>query len=176
VILDRIAASVTSSVRTSLHAAISSKVGEGFPPIAFPRSLARRLNVTLGQPLCSKEELATRRAAEAKLKALRARSASDAKRVATEGARVAAPVLVYFEKGRNPRELARIEELLKAKAIDYQLLDVTGDEATLTFVTRAVGCKDDELPVVFVASSPVGAYPKLVEADVSGELAKKVYG
>ena len=44
------------------------------------------------------------------------------------------------------------------------------------FVTRAVGCKDDELPVVFVASSPVGAYPKLVEADVSGELAKKVYG
>ena len=83
--------------------------------------------------------------------------------------------MVYFELGRGTRELARVEELLKAKAIEYQLLDVAGDEATMTFVTRAAGCKDDELPVVFVAAvPPFGGYRALVDADVSGALAKAI--
>jgi hypothetical protein len=164
-------------VRTSLHRAITTPVGEGFAPVRVPKDLARRLNVTFGQPLCSKEQLAARRAAEARLEALRAkRTAGGASAAEKAAARVAAPVMVYFEKGRGARELARVEELLGAKAIPYQLLDVAGDEATMTFVTRAADCKDDDLPIVFVAGTAIGPYPKLVEADVSGALAKAVYG
>ncbi len=165
-------------VRTSLHRAITTSVGEGFAPVRVPRDLARRLNVTLGQPLCSKEQLAARRAAEARLAASRAARVAGAPAPSAPAAhaRSAAPVMVYFELGRGTRELARVEELLKAKAIEYQLLDVAGDEATMTFVTRAAGCKDDELPVVFVAGTPIGGYRALVDADVSGALAKAIYG
>jgi glutaredoxin len=167
-------------VRTTLHRAITTPAGEAFAPVRVPKDLARRLNVTLGQPLCSAEQLATRRAAGARLESLRAArasgrgAASPASTTAT--ARAAAPVMVYFEKDRNPRELARLEELLKAKTIAYQRLDVAGDESTLTFVMRAAECEADDLPVVFVAGTPIGSYRDVVEADVSGALAKAIYG
>ena len=157
-------------VRSSLHRAITSPFGEGFAPLRVPKDLARRLNITLGQPLCSSEELARRHEAVARLAGLRGKKSESVE------AKVAAPVMVYFEKDRNARELTRVLELLNAKSIPYQLLDVAGDEATMTFVTRAADCKEDDLPVVFVAGSPIGVYRALVEADVSGELHQAVYG
>jgi hypothetical protein len=36
--------------------------------------------------------------------------------------------------------------------------------------------KEDELPVVFVAGTPVGGYNELTEWDVAGKLAKAVFG
>jgi hypothetical protein len=84
--------------------------------------------------------------------------------------------MVYFEKDRGTRERTRIEDLLTSKSIPYQLLDLTGDEATMAFVTRTAGCKDDDLPVVFVAGAPIGGYAALVDADVSGALAKAIDG
>jgi hypothetical protein len=162
-------------VRTTLHTAITTPAGDGFAPLRFQKGIARRLNVTFGQPLCSAEQLASRRAAEARLAKLRSdRSPGAAAPAAT--AKIAAPVMVYFEKDRNARELARVEDLLKAKAIPYQLLDVAEDEATMTFVKRAADCEDDDLPIVFVAGAPIGDYRALVEADVSGALAKAIYG
>ena len=160
-------------VRTTLHRAITTPVGEGFAPVRIPKDLARRLNVTLGQPLCSTEQLATRRAADARLDGLRA-TRGQAKKV--EAVKLAAPVMVYFEKDRNARELERVEELLKAKSIVYQRLDVAGDEATMRFVMRTAGCKEDDLPVVFVDGAAIGGYRDLVTADVSGALAKAIYG
>jgi len=168
-------------VRTSLHRAITTPALDGIPPLRVGKGLARRLNVTLGQPLCSATDLEARRAAEARLAALRTKRADATSRAAHEAPaaaapRVAAPVMVYFEKGRGTRELAKLEDLLKAKAIVYQLLDVAGDEATMTFVTRAAGCKDDDLPVLFVAGTAIGTYNTVVDADVSGTLAKAIYG
>jgi hypothetical protein len=160
-------------VRTTLHRAITTPTGDGFAPVRVPKDLARRLNVTFGQPLCSTEQLAARRAAEARLVGLRSRKGPAP---ATETARTAAPVMVYFEKDRNARELGRVEELLKAKSVPYQLLDVASDEATLMFVTRAADCESDDLPIVFVAGAPVGDFRALVAADVSGELMKAIYG
>ncbi len=87
-----------------------------------------------------------------------------------------APVMVYIEKDRNAREIERTEEVLKARNIAYRLLDVTGDEAALAFVMREAKCKEDELPIVFVATTPIGGYNELVEWDVSGKLAAAVYG
>jgi hypothetical protein len=158
-------------VRSSLHKVISTPVLDSFPPVRIPKDLARRVNVVFGEPICSKDEMERRRAAKAKLAALR-----NAPRKAADAERVAAPVMVYFEKDRNVRMLERIKETLDAKKIAYTLLDVAGDDSTKGFVMREARCKDDELPIVFVASAAVGGYNELTDWDVSGKLAKAIYG
>lgn len=156
-------------VRTSLHRAITSPIGDRFLPLRLPKDLARRFNAMLGEPICSRAELERRRAGRAKLEELK-------KGVSTQPAKkapvVQAPVMIYFEKDRNARMLGRIQEALDAKAIRYTLLDVTGDDVTKDFVLREARCKEDDLPVVFVASAPIGGYNDLVDWDVSGRLAK----
>ncbi|MGD0678233.1 MAG: hypothetical protein ABSC94_22715 [Polyangiaceae bacterium] len=159
-----------SRVRDVLYRAIASPRGDSLPPLRVSKDLARRLNAALGLPLATVEELTQRDEARARLKELR-RAPSQGQALP-----VPAPVFVYFEEGRNVRELMRIEELLRAKAITWTRLDVRGDEATLDFVTRKAGCEADDLPVVFVAEYPVGTYPSLVAADVSGDLDRRVRG
>jgi ribosome-binding factor A len=159
-------------LRTRLHGAITSPKGDGLFPIRVTKDLARRANLYVGMPLCSTEELARRNAATEKLKKLRENG--PVAREAKEKAKVLAPVTLYFEKNRNTRELLRIEELLQAKNITFHKRDIAGDEATMVFVTRAAKCKDDDLPVLFVADEPIGNFAAIVAADVSGELAKKI--
>lgn len=156
-------------VRSALHRAITSPRGDSLAPVRIPKDLARRLNVALGSPLAPREELARRDEARARLAGLRAAGARQEK---TRGE--AAPVLVYFEKDRNVRELLRIEELLAARGFAFKRLDVAGDEATIEFVKLQAKCERDDLPVVFVADRAVGGYDALVRADVSGELARLV--
>ncbi len=157
-------------VRTSLNRLITSPVGDTFTLVRLPKDLARRANLTLGSPLCSAEELQKRRAAELRLAELRRAPRT------TRVERPAAPVVVYFEKDRNARLLSRVEEFLDSKGIAYTKLDVTGDEATMAFVLRQARCKEDELPIVFVAGDVVGDYNALVAHDVAGKLAKAVFG
>jgi len=156
-------------LRTGLHKILTTRVGDDFLPIRAPKVLARRVNMFFGSPLCSAEDLAKRRAARKRLRELRA---GDARPIAREPA----PVTVYFEKDRNFRMLSRIEETLSAKKIAFTKLDVSGDEAMMQFITRAAKCEEDDLPIVFVASTAVGGYDALVAWDVSGELAKAVFG
>ena len=84
--------------------------------------------------------------------------------------------MVYFEKDRNQRLIERVRELLTAKGIAFQALDVSGDAATIAFVMREAKCEDDDLPIVFVAGTPVGGYNELVDWDVSGRLKTAVFG
>jgi len=158
-------------LRDVLYRAVTAPRGDSFAPVRISKELARRLNATLGQPLGSKEELARRSDAVTRLRGLRA-AGSHVSRPSSERA----PVLVYFESGRNVRELIRIEELLGSRAIAWKRLDVVGDEATLEFVTRSAQCERDDLPVVFVADRAVGTYQALVGADGSGELKRLVDG
>lgn len=160
-------------VRESLHRMITSPRGDGVLAVRLPKDLARRLNTALGEPLCSRAELGRRRAARTRLAELRRGGASGS---AAQPARAAAPVMIYFEKDRQARALGRIREVLESKGIAFTELDVSGDEATKRFVMREAGCKEDELPVVFVAGTPVGGYAALVEWDVSGRLASAVFG
>jgi glutaredoxin len=172
-------------IRDALFRVITSTRGDTFPPFRVQKDLARRLNVALGSPLATREELDKRRAARARLASLRR------DRVAGHGSNGAthdrdneaatptleqAPVVVYFEKDRNARELTRIQETLEAKQIAFKLLDVTADEPALEFVLRESRCERDQLPVVFVGDLAIGPFPKLVEADVSGALAKALRG
>lgn len=164
-------------VRTSLHRAITTPVGDRFLPVRLPKDLARRMNAMLGEPLCSKGELVRRRAGRARLEELKKAGGKSVSSATTAAApRVQAPVMIYFEKDRNARMLGRIQEALDAKSIRYTLLDVAGDAVTKDFVLREAMCKDDDLPVVFIASTPVGGYNALVDWDVSGRLAKALEG
>jgi hypothetical protein len=157
-------------VRGALYRSLCTPWGDSVAPVRITKDLARRLNLALGLPLATEEELATRARARARLEELRAGVA--APKAAT---RTAAPVFLYFETGRNVRELTRIEEVLSAKSLTWTRLDVREDEATLDFVMRTASCDADDLPIVFVAERPVGNYQALVRADVSGELDRLLY-
>ncbi len=162
-------------VRDALYRAMTGPEGDALAPVRIPKDLARRLNATLGRPLAPLDELARRASARARLAELRAQQAAGV-RVAPSAKKEAAPVLVYFEKDVNVRELVRIEELLGAKGHAWKRCDVAGDEATLDFVMREAGCERDDLPVVFVASRVIGNFEALVRADVSGELSRAISG
>ena len=109
-------------VRTSIANLLESQIGERFAPVRASRGLAKRLNSLLGDPICGTAELEKRRAAKIRLEALR-RSP-----VVRKETHAQAPVMIYFERDGNVRELQRIEELLLARGVSYDKLDVTGDE------------------------------------------------
>lgn len=163
-------------VRTSLHRALTTPAGDRFLPVRVPKDLARRFNTLLGDPLCSKEELERRRAGRAKLEELKRTGGASTPARGGAAPAVQAPVMIYFEKDRNARMLGRIQEMLDAKQIAYTLLDVAGDPTSRDFVLREAKCKDDDLPIVFVASAVVGGYNDLVDWDVSGRLANALAG
>ena len=157
------------ALRTTLHRALVTPRGDFLAPLRLTKDLARRLNVTLGQPICSADDLEKRRRARLRLEELA--RAPKGPRADTAPA-LAAPVKVYAEGDRNGRELTRIRELLDARAIVYEVLDVAGDEATIEFVTREAKCEKDELPVVFIGATAIGGYNELANADLSGALTR----
>jgi hypothetical protein len=165
-------------VRDVLYRAIATTTGDSVAPIRVPKDLARRLNATLGRPLAPLDELAKRSRGRERLAGLRRAHTTRADTAAGQAtlAKEAAPILVYFEKDRNVRELTRVEELLGAKGYTWKRLDVAGDEAALNLVMREANCERDDLPIVYVASQLIGPFDSLLRADVSGELAKAIGG
>jgi hypothetical protein len=142
---------------------------EGPPAARHLRNLASIANELLGRPLRPVDEAVA--AAEPESVAPPSKPqppAAPRVRGKTPVAR-RAPVLVYFD-GKDHRTLARVEALLKARGFGYQVLDVSADEAELSWVTTTA--KSTELPLVFIAGAPVGGYQALVQADVSGELSR----
>lgn len=132
------------------------------------RNLASIANELLGRPLRPAEETA------AAVEPAAAPAAPPKPRVRAKTPTTRrAPVLVYFD-GKDHRSLAKVEELLKARGFAYQVLDVSADEAELSWVTTTA--KTNELPLVFIAGAPVGGLQALVQADVSGELSRLVAG
>lgn len=165
------------TVRTTLHWVITMLLGDGLWPVRVQKSVARRINALLGEPLCSRETLEARRGApRAAAPAPTPPPAPDRPPAGTSTPRKAAPVMVYFEKDCNARELERIREVLASRDVPFKLLDVTGDEATISFVTRTARCEADDLPIVFVAGDVVGSFRDLVQLDVNGGLVAAVFG
>ncbi len=159
------------SLRTFLHGAITGPRGDSIKPLRITKQVVQNINGILHDPLCSAEELEKRKAAQRKLATLRSQP-----RVHVASKRSPAPVMVYFEKDRNTRELTRIKEILTALGIEPKLLDVTGDNATVAFVMREAKCERDELPAVFVAGIAIGGFRALVSANTTGQLQKAIFG
>jgi glutaredoxin len=139
------------------------------PAIKHLRNLASIANELLGRPVCSPQELADRRATSAPPPtAAAATPASKAPAAPRQ-----APVLVYFD-GKDHRTKAKVEELLRGRAIAFQVLDVTDDEAEKSWVTTAA--HSNEFPIVVVAGTPVGGLAELTQLDLTGELVRRVFG
>jgi glutaredoxin len=134
------------------------------PALRHARNLASIVNELVGQPLCSAEELARRRERRKPVV------------VATAGPRpvtAQAPVLVYFD-GKDHRTKAKVEQLLRDREIQFQVLDVTDDEAERSWVSTAA--KTSEFPIVVIAGAPVGGLAELTQLDLEGELKRRVFG
>ena len=130
-----------NQIRSLLHGAITTPRGDSVTAIRVPKNIARGINDMLGAPLCSQDEIERRRAAARRLADLRAAPA-----VKAAPKREPAPVVIYFEKDRNQRQLERIQDALGARSIVFKKLDVTGDDRTTSFVTTEARCERDELP------------------------------
>src|SRR5689334_21370510 len=131
--------------------------------------LARRANEALGRPLADEEELADRRAFEARS----APAAAAAPAAPRSAQREAAPVLVYH-MDKTRRDATRLTEILDGAGIPYKVMNLEDDAAGQAAVRR--DSKGHRLPVVFVAGEVIGGRTELTNLVSSGELRKKVFG
>ncbi len=155
--------------RVLLHDAIYDERGNRLPPLRWTRQALRFANDLLGQPLCSAAELQRREqlVAEAAARVAEEQAGSQA------ATREAAPVALYVtdQDHRTPK---KIEDIFKGRDIPYTVLDVTDDEVSRSWaLTQA---KRSEFPLVFIAGEPIGGLDDVMQADVRGELTKKVFG
>jgi glutaredoxin len=131
---------------------------------------ARRANAALGRPLADSDELADRRAFEARSAAPTAAPVTAAP---ANPAREAAPVIVYH-MDKTRRDAARLTEVLDGAGIPYKVMNIQDDPAAQMAVRR--DSKGFRLPVVFIAGEVIGGRGELATAAASGLLRKKVFG
>ena len=157
---------VLDSVRARAHAALERVPGK-------LGSAARKANDALGRPLAAADELADRRAFEAKSSTVEPTAVKAAAPAAD--APKAAPVIVYFiDRKDQKRDVRKITDILEANGVAYTVTNIEDDPAAQYAVKRdSNGLK---LPVVFIAGECLGAREHLVNAASSGELKKKVFG
>lgn len=148
--------------RARAHATLTGMPGKA-------GELARKANEALGRPLADEEELADRRAFEARTEA-QVRTAAPAK---AETQREAAPVIVYH-MDKTRRDAVRLTEVLDGAAIPYKVMNIQEDAAAQMAVRR--DSKGFRLPVVFIAGEVIGGRAELTNLAASGELRKKVFG
>jgi glutaredoxin len=128
---------------------------------------ARRANTALGRPLADADELADRRAFEA-------RATATATPTATPRAdRAAAPVIVYH-MDKTRRDVARLTEVLDGAGIPYKVMNIQEDPAAQAAIRR--DSKGFRLPVVFIAGEAIGGRAELTNLAASGDLKRKVFG
>jgi glutaredoxin len=152
---------VTDKLRVWVNGALSSERGNQYRPVRLVREALGTANDLVGRPFCSADELRERRGEPASAPGK------------ANGVKEQAPVMVYFD-GKDHRTKKKVEELLKGRAIAYQVLDVTDDEATRSWAVTQAGLS--EFPLVFVAGEAIGGLHELTQADVNGRLKKKVFG
>ncbi len=167
-------------IRAKAYQALRSRTGNRLLPVRVARSVTSFVNDMVGRPLAPEDELAERRAYEARRQKCLAearveRETRQAAAVAQASERVrdAAPVIVYID-AQSSRDAKRIADVFRGRDIPFTELSVIEDGATRSWVETTA--KTRELPVVFVGGKPVGGYDALVQLDVKGELERLVWG
>jgi glutaredoxin 3 len=64
------------------------------------------------------------------------------------------------------------KQLLKARGIDYEEVDVTGDDAQRAWLVQTTGRRT--VPQIFIAGEAIGGYDELAVLDRRGELQGKL--
>src|SRR4051812_6623581 len=109
--------SALNKIRVLGHEALSTRRGDQYKAVRVGLELLNIANELVGRPFCPATELAQTKAPVV---------------VATKAAASApntAPVMIYFE-AKDHRTLDKIEQLLKAASVPYQVLDVSKDPTT----------------------------------------------
>jgi glutaredoxin len=150
------------ALRAEAHRAIDKLPGKA-------GELARKANAALGRPLADPDELADRRAFEARGTAPAAPGAPPP----PSAQREAAPVIVYH-MDKTRRDAARLTEVLDGAGIPYKVMNLQDDPAAQVAVRR--DSKGFRLPVVFIAGEVIGGRSELTNLATSGALKKKVFG
>ena len=150
---------IADKVRTTVGNLLASPIGDNLRPVRAAKEALGTANDLVGRPFCTTAELNERKVAH-----------GDAPVAA---AREAAPVMVYFD-GKDHRTKNKLEELLNARNIKFQTLDVTDDESTRSWALAE--SKAMEFPLVFVAGEALGGLHEVTGLDVNGTLKKKVFG
>jgi glutaredoxin 3 len=83
-----------------------------------------------------------------------------------------APVVVYLTPWCPFCRRAR--QLLDARGIDYEFVDVTGNDAARAWLSKVSG--QYTVPQIFVHGESIGGYTELAKLDRSGELAQMLAG
>ena len=147
-------------IRARAHAAL-----ERVPGAVGAR--LRSVNEVLGRPLADQDELADRRAFEARAGTAAPKGSS------AQPAREPAPVIVYY-MDKQKRDVTKLTDILDANGIAYTATNIQEDAAAQYAVRRdSMGVR---LPVVFIAGDCIGGRVELVNAAASGDLKKKVFG
>jgi glutaredoxin len=150
---------LTGKLRSLAHQQLEAREADG-PLVRRLRDVVSTVNDLLGKPIRPDDDGVDSATAGGPV-------------IVTPVVREQAPVIVYFD-GKDQRTRVKIEELLNAREIKFQILDVTNDEAERSWVITAA--KSEEFPIVVIAGTPVGGFPELVQLDVTGELKKRVFG
>jgi glutaredoxin len=158
---------ITERLRDLAYRAIEGDRRRDKPLVKHLRNLASIANEILGQPIRAST------AAPAAATAPAPASASAPPVAPRASGPIAAPVFVYFD-GKDHRTKAKIEELLRSRQIAFKVLDVTDDEAERSWVTTAA--RSTEFPIVVIAGTPVGGLAEVTQLDLTGDLARKVFG
>lgn len=158
---------LSDNVRGLVGAALSPGRADRIGPLHVARVILATANDLAGRPFCSTNELAARRATALQLRHVEKTS------LVTTPQREAAPVVLYFD-GKDHRTKARLEQVLKAAGIPFQVNDVASDEATRSWVVTMA--KTEEFPLVFIAGEAVGGLGEVTGLDVTGQLKKRVFG
>ena len=154
-------ARLTDPLRVRVHALLTTDTYDHVHALKVTRDVLGTLNDLTGRPFCSAEEVERRR--------VRAGGHTPAPTVMHEPA----PVMLYFD-GKDHRTRKKMEEVLQAREVPVQVLDVTDDEASRSWAVTAA--KMNEFPLLFIAGEPVGGLHELTQLDVNGGLRKRVFG
>ncbi len=134
---------------------------------------ARRVNDTLGRPLASSDELADREAFAGGYGAA-AVAATPKAAAARPATTEAAPVIVYYFKDKQWRDVTRLTDVLDANSVPYKVMNLDGDEATQAAVRR--DAKGRGGPLCFIAGECIGGRAEVINLAGSGDLKRRVYG
>ena len=67
----------------------------------------------------------------------------------------------------------RAKQLLKAKGVEFEEIDVSGDHDTRAWLVKATGGRRT-VPQIFINDEPIGGFDDMRALDLAGELDKKL--